>query len=280
MSALRPTDVSCYPEVVETKRIIEEEIYVQPVEVIQQEVREIRESETPAVVTTTTGPLPGVTGYPTPCHPITGATGPYAKAIPMGNTTSAFPGMTTFEQTSGIPASTHMYGVPLATYAKGPGGVAVPVATPVTGPLTGPPIVETTVCTAPGPSEGEVLGSGGEVVRETTTHVTDTYTPIGTTATGYVTGGKGSRVTVPAIPDDVGVHHHDRAHHHHVHDRLPVGTAVGPYPTTYPTTTYPTTGVVPTTTTTTKAVGDKEHQIIQDVIPPGRNRVVEHHEKY
>jgi len=233
---------------------------------------DVREFISQPVVSTTTNPgLASGTSYATPCHPVTGATGPYPKAVPLQGTTTAYPGMTTYEQTSGLPTSTHMYGVPLATYTKGPGGVVTPVATGTTGPLSGQPIVETSSFVTP-VSDATLLGGG----RQTTTHVTDTYTPVGTSA---VPGTKGRLGT--AIPDDVGVHHHDRSHHHHVHDRLPLGTQqtgmMGATNTGAPAVTAPGSTAH---TMGAKAVGDKEHQIIQDVIPPGRNRVVEHHEKY
>jgi len=256
-----------------------------------QQFTEVKEIVSPPVVSTTQNPvlapgaMGGMVGMATPCHPVTGATGPYPKAAPIGNTTTAYPGTTTFEQTSGLPTSTHMYGVPLATYQKGPGGV-IPVATSATGPLgpTGAPVSQTFVETTPTVTSYGTTGMNtGDVLRTTTTHVSDAYTPIGTT-TG--TGAKGV-VSATPIPDNLGVHHHDRSHHHHVHDRLPVtgGLGSGMASTTVP---APTVSGATTTgglgsgasTAKAKAVGDREHQIIQDVIPPGRNRVVEHHEKY
>jgi len=250
----------------------------------QQQFTTVSEMVSPPVVSTTTTGAPGMLGggeaFATPCHPVTGATGPYPKAAPLPGTTTAYPGMTTFEQTSGLPTSTHMYGVPVATYTKGPGGVATPVATATTGALSGAPMTYTETSINAMPTHTSNLGSG-QVLRETTTHVADSYTPIGTAATSGLTGGKGTKLTAPAIPDDVGVHHHDRSHHHHVHDRLPLGTnqqgLMGSTATGAPAT------VAPGSTggnLKAKAIGDMEHQIIQDVIPPGRNRVVEHHEKY
>jgi len=255
-----------------------------------QQFTEVKEIVSPPVVTTTNAPVfggVGAMGMATPCHPVTGATGPYPKAVPIGDTTTAYPGTTTFEQTSGLPTSTHMYGVPLATYQKGPQGV-IPVATPATGALGAPgaPLSQTYVESTPVVSTiGTGSGLGlGEAVRTTTTHVTDAYTPIGTSATGL--GPKGI-VSATPIPDNLGVHHHDRAHHHHVHDRLPVTGGLG---SGMSSTTVPAPTVSGTTATggvgsgvgtaKAKALGDREHQIIQDVIPPGRNRVVEHHEKY
>jgi len=256
-----------------------------------QQFAEVKEIVTPPVVSTTTVPTMGTgvgTGMATPCHPVTGATGPYPKAAPIGNTTTAYPGTTTFEQTSGIPTSTHMYGVPLATYQKGPQGV-MPVTTPGMGTMgtTGAPMTQTFFQTTPGVTPGLssfTPGLASDVARTTTTHVTDSYTPIGVPST--TTGPKGV-VSATPIPDNMGVHHHDRAHHHHVHDRLPVtgGVGSGMSSTTVPAPTVSgatATGGVGSgaSTAKAKALGDKEHQIIQDVIPPGRNRVVEHHEKY
>jgi hypothetical protein len=40
------------------------------------------------------------------------------------------------------------------------------------------------------------------------------------------------------------------------------------------------TGMGTTGATGTRVTGLNEHQVIQDVIPPGRDRIVEHHEKY
>lgn len=92
-----------------------------------------------------------------------------------------------------------------------------------------------------------------------------------------------------------GIHHHDRAHHHHVHDRMPPTTGnntAATAATSTGTTAAPAahglgklfhkkspTGVAPNATTHAAPLTN-EHQIVQDVIPPGRNRVVEHHEKY
>lgn len=84
----------------------------------------------------------------------------------------------------------------------------------MTGPLSSEPIVETSSYVTPVTGDEALLGG-----RQTTTNVTDTYTPIGTSA---IPGTKG--VLPNAIPGDVGVHHHDRSHHHHVHDRLPIGS--------------------------------------------------------
>jgi len=99
-----------------------------------------------------------------------------------------------------------------------------------------------------------------------------------------------------------GIHHHDRAHHHHVHDHLAPGATTGLAPgmtgtgmgttgmapgmtsmTPGMTTMAPGmagTGMGTTGATGTRVTGLNEHQVIQDVIPPGRDRIVEHHEKY
>lgn len=124
--------------------------------------------------------LGGVSGLATPCHPITGATNTMGAA-PLGATSTAFPGTTTFEQTSGIPANTHMYGVPVATFEKtGPTkrAPAIPLATATTGVLgSSAPITTTTV-------ESHVMpvapGMAREGIIDSQTFVSESFTPVAT----------------------------------------------------------------------------------------------------
>lgn len=243
----------------EHTRIVEERIVPVPV----------------TTTTTTTAPAATVGGLATPCHPITGATNTMG-AVPMGNTTSAFPGTTTFEQTSGIPTTTHMYGVPLATYEKhlpGKTGSAVPIATATTGPLYSAPMSSTTVqtTTLPAAAAAPLMGNVGN----SNTVVNDSFTPIN--PINAKTPVTGTNLVGASALGAAGIHHHDRAHHHHVHDHL----APGMQPAG-PGLAGPGAGTMGTTAPAgaKKPTNINEHQIIQDVVPPGRDRIVEHHEKY
>jgi len=273
----------------------------------------------PVTTTTTTGasmvgaaPLLAATGLATPCHPVTGATN-VMGAAPIGSTTTAFPGTTTIEQSTGLPSTTHMYGVPVATYEKhgaGKTGTAVPIATAGMGPIRNAAqstYVETRT----------VPASALPLAPMSNTSVSDSFAPVNPlNAKGPIDAATMAGLGATAL-GAAGIHHHDRAHHHHVHDRFapglgttgagvaPLGTTgmapgmttmtpgmttmapgmttMGPGMTTTGMAPLGTTGVAPltgTTATGTKITGLNENQIIQDVIPPGRNRIVEHHEKY
>jgi len=203
--------------------------------------------------TFTSGPM--ATGIATPCHPVTGATNAIG-ALPLGQTTTAFPDTTTFEQTTGMPTTTHMYGVPLATFEKtGPtkAAPAIPLATATTGPIVGPPHSTTTVESRVMPVMDPNLPIG---VPQSQTFVSDSYQPVNTAPNAALASGLPGTASLGAA----GIHHHDRAHHHHVHDRVPLGGMRGEAAPAKPLT--------------------NEHQLVQDVLPPGRNKVVEHHEKF
>lgn len=121
----------------------------------------------------------GGAGLATPCHPITGATNTIG-AVPLGSTSTAFPGTTTFEQTSGVPANTHMYGVPVATFEKtGPTkrAPAIPLATAGTGLINSAPITTTTVESHVMP--GGMLQQQGGIIDQQT-FVNDSYAPVST----------------------------------------------------------------------------------------------------
>jgi hypothetical protein len=203
--------------------------------------------------TFTSGIAPG-SSLATPCHPVTGATS-HMNAIPVGRTTTAFPDMTTYEQTTGLPTTTHMYGVPLATFEKTghtKASPAIPLSTATTGAITGAPFTTTTV-------ESHIMPltdpMGVPLMQQSQTMVSDSYQPVNTAPTANLAGVPGGAALGAA-----GIHHHDRAHHHHVHDRVPPGGLSG-------------------TAAPAKALTN-EHQLVQDVLPPGRNKVVEHHEKF
>jgi len=259
--------------------------------VIQEQIAvPVTTTTTAAPFSTGTNFMQGGTGLATPCHPITGATNTIAAA-PLGATSTAFPGTTTFEQTSGIPANTHMYGVPVATFEKtGPTkkAPAIPIGTSAgllgtsSAPVTTTSVESHLMPAAPGMTQQGVI--------DQQTYVSDSYAPVSTAPLTKITPGS---VPLTGGLGAAGIHHHDRAHHHHVHDRMPPTTGNSAATTTATGTgaaapahglgklfhkSSPT-GVAPNATTNAKPLTN-EHQIIQDVIPPGRDRVVEHHEKY
>lgn len=224
-----------------------------------QEVKEVttivEQIAVPQSTTQTfTSGVPLGSGLATPCHPVTGATSTM-NAIPLGSTTTAFPDTTTLEQTTGLPTTTHMYGVPLATFEKtGPtkAAPAIPLSTAATGAIVGAPFTTTTVENRVMPMTDPTIPLG---MSQSQTYVSDSFSPVNTSPTanlGAIPGG----VALGAA----GIHHHDRAHHHHVHDRVPPGGMRGEAAPAKPLT--------------------NEHQLVQDVLPPGRNKVVEHHEKF